>query len=603
MRLTVPDYANDNMSRSSTPGSIYSTTSDSTAVSQSSYTNPLLINPMDVQAMQGVPQMTSGGSSGQGTIQPQKLMIHPSLLNAAPAPAPNEVAQAPKEAHHPSQIQQPMIVPVRNGSGPGVYLQVPVNNLTQGTDTVMATHAIVGADGRTSYVQLPLAMPGPVAPPPPPAMRYTPSNPNLKLDGAPRIRVQQACEKCRRRKVKCSGDRPTCVRCTKKGVYCEWAPERSMKGPDRGRMMQRSQTSLHYAPAEPDYTTYQDLPYLGATYSCPGSVAMSATNSQEGNTAVQYVVMHQNSVPQSMTTYTSGPQSQPSTPQRSVPRRGHSVIDLLNPMPLPPRMAMIMNDPNEGYFPSPTYMQTTNSFLGGPNDHHNNRSPAAMPLHVGGQSGYITTPPGMSTIPVIVLPGGSQYPTPVHTPPTWSAEPPAISPPASRVSSSTTDLTTSSTTLLPSGNGNGNGSELDVSESRSSIGSHFGVGHSGPELDYVMDTGMCEREGKKNGWDEESEGSFRTVSDPSGFQCESETHQRYVLRCISELTVKVDIEPHPSQPLTVEPLLRLSRINVFSRPFRHARRYDSRLARPLRKSPRIRSVSGESPPREPISIL
>ncbi|KAI0043314.1 hypothetical protein FA95DRAFT_1563434 [Auriscalpium vulgare] len=49
----------------------------------------------------------------------------------------------------------------------------------------------------------------------------------------PRMRTAQACEKCRTRKAKCSGDHPTCQRCLTRGLVCEYAPERKMRGPNK----------------------------------------------------------------------------------------------------------------------------------------------------------------------------------------------------------------------------------------------------------------------------------------------------------------------------------------------------------------------------------
>ena len=65
----------------------------------------------------------------------------------------------------------------------------------------------------------------------------------------PRIRTAQACEKCRGRKAKvrclchalesqliflqCSGEHPTCERCRIRGLKCEYAPERKMRGPNK----------------------------------------------------------------------------------------------------------------------------------------------------------------------------------------------------------------------------------------------------------------------------------------------------------------------------------------------------------------------------------
>ncbi|KAI0249450.1 hypothetical protein BJV78DRAFT_1227413 [Lactifluus subvellereus] len=49
----------------------------------------------------------------------------------------------------------------------------------------------------------------------------------------PRIRTAQACEKCRARKAKCSGEHPTCQRCLARGLDCVYASERRMRGPNK----------------------------------------------------------------------------------------------------------------------------------------------------------------------------------------------------------------------------------------------------------------------------------------------------------------------------------------------------------------------------------
>ncbi|KZT68493.1 hypothetical protein DAEQUDRAFT_653968, partial [Daedalea quercina L-15889] len=49
----------------------------------------------------------------------------------------------------------------------------------------------------------------------------------------PRLRTAQACEKCRTRKAKCSGEHPSCQRCRSRGLLCEYAPERRMRGPNK----------------------------------------------------------------------------------------------------------------------------------------------------------------------------------------------------------------------------------------------------------------------------------------------------------------------------------------------------------------------------------
>ncbi|OJT15638.1 hypothetical protein TRAPUB_5966 [Trametes pubescens] len=57
----------------------------------------------------------------------------------------------------------------------------------------------------------------------------------------PRLRTAQACEKCRVRKAKCSGEHPACQRCMSRGLQCEYAPERKMRGPNKQKRKSVSQ--------------------------------------------------------------------------------------------------------------------------------------------------------------------------------------------------------------------------------------------------------------------------------------------------------------------------------------------------------------------------
>ncbi|KDR73193.1 hypothetical protein GALMADRAFT_158320 [Galerina marginata CBS 339.88] len=49
----------------------------------------------------------------------------------------------------------------------------------------------------------------------------------------PRLRTAQACEKCRTRKAKCSGEHPSCKRCITRGLVCEYAKEGRVRGPNK----------------------------------------------------------------------------------------------------------------------------------------------------------------------------------------------------------------------------------------------------------------------------------------------------------------------------------------------------------------------------------
>ncbi|CAK5274373.1 unnamed protein product [Mycena citricolor] len=85
------------------------------------------------------------------------------------------------------------------------------------------------------------------APPPPPSRSTT--LPRVALAGSldpttgifyrtpehPRLRTAQACEKCRTRKAKCSGDHPSCARCLARGLTCEYAKEGRIRGLNKTR--------------------------------------------------------------------------------------------------------------------------------------------------------------------------------------------------------------------------------------------------------------------------------------------------------------------------------------------------------------------------------
>ncbi|KAI0318299.1 hypothetical protein OF83DRAFT_40729 [Amylostereum chailletii] len=71
-------------------------------------------------------------------------------------------------------------------------------------------------------------------PSPPHSKSHAPaSHSALAVALNPRVRTMQACEKCRVRKAKCSGDHPVCQRCGLRGLVCEYAPERKMRGPNK----------------------------------------------------------------------------------------------------------------------------------------------------------------------------------------------------------------------------------------------------------------------------------------------------------------------------------------------------------------------------------
>ncbi|KAJ7461568.1 hypothetical protein FB451DRAFT_1404800 [Mycena latifolia] len=78
---------------------------------------------------------------------------------------------------------------------------------------------------------------------------------NINFDnslGAPpaRQRTTQACDKCRDRKTKCSGDHPVCKRCTTRGLICHYSGRERVRGPAKARLrnaMSSSSLDLRFA--------------------------------------------------------------------------------------------------------------------------------------------------------------------------------------------------------------------------------------------------------------------------------------------------------------------------------------------------------------------
>ncbi|KAJ7038357.1 hypothetical protein C8F04DRAFT_1255941 [Mycena alexandri] len=92
--------------------------------------------------------------------------------------------------------------------------------------------------------------------------KYDPPAPRITLAGSldpttgifyrtpehPRLRTAQACEKCRTRKAKCSGDHPACARCVARGLQCEYAKEGRVRGPNKPKSRANSTASSHPSP-------------------------------------------------------------------------------------------------------------------------------------------------------------------------------------------------------------------------------------------------------------------------------------------------------------------------------------------------------------------
>uniref|UniRef100_A0A0W0FVS4 Zn(2)-C6 fungal-type domain-containing protein n=2 Tax=Moniliophthora roreri TaxID=221103 RepID=A0A0W0FVS4_MONRR len=92
----------------------------------------------------------------------------------------------------------------------------------------------------------------------------------------PRLRTAQACEKCRTRKAKCSGEHPSCKRCITRGLICQYAKEGRVRGPNKPKPRPRIPTTP--PPSNPTSMLHGDV-YSGppASMIAPSSTSLSAS--------------------------------------------------------------------------------------------------------------------------------------------------------------------------------------------------------------------------------------------------------------------------------------------------------------------------------------
>src|ERR1043165_7127848 len=60
------------------------------------------------------------------------------------------------------------------------------------------------------------------------------NNPVTETQATKRKRLTQACDACRKKKVKCSGDKPSCNNCSRLGITCTYLPSTRRRGPRVG---------------------------------------------------------------------------------------------------------------------------------------------------------------------------------------------------------------------------------------------------------------------------------------------------------------------------------------------------------------------------------
>ncbi|KAI0372988.1 hypothetical protein BV20DRAFT_1119531 [Pilatotrama ljubarskyi] len=143
----------------------------------------------------GQPYMYAGASGVMPAYQvhPQQLLALQQLQlaqHAAHPPPPQHAGHPPQPQHTYQLVHPPMDVdPPKD---PFVYVQREVREATE-------PPVMEGIKKRALFVADPLT--------------------------GGRLRIAQACERCRKRKTKCTGEKPTCKRCVKRGYECEYVLE------------------------------------------------------------------------------------------------------------------------------------------------------------------------------------------------------------------------------------------------------------------------------------------------------------------------------------------------------------------------------------------
>ncbi|CAL1705609.1 unnamed protein product [Somion occarium] len=298
----------------------------------------------------------------------------------------------------------------------------------------------------------------------------------MRKEGHPRIRVEQACEKCRKRKVKCTGARPTCARCDNRGITCVYAPEketasfRSLRGVEKSRMSRSNRSPLYHTGV--GLAGLQHAQYFDSVHALAAAQYFAYSGSP-GTVLPNIAVASEESLQTPM------PLQRPTGGSR-----GGSLLNLLNPMPLPPGLAMMMN--NTGGTTSAASMQ----FHGGPND------PAPhQPLDASSFATSDSQPPLFMTVGNSMSSSSSSPPVSVRSSPAvWPAEPPLLS--------ATNSLSISRL------------SSSSLSESvSSSIGEHQGVGLEQPAPQTGINGDMIWMESRSNVSSDSDNSSLVAISE------------------------------------------------------------------------------------------
>ncbi|KAJ7262821.1 hypothetical protein C8J57DRAFT_1719095 [Mycena rebaudengoi] len=154
----------------------------------------------------------------------------------------------------------------------------------------------------------------PPAATPPPAPPHPRSHPRITLAGSldpatgifyrtpehPRLRTAQACEKCRTRKAKCSGEHPACARCLARGLVYEYAREGRVRGPNKpkGCAHSSSHSSTHStAPNAPNADPPVKRRRRNTTLAAGSPVKLEPLSSCPADDAPSYTDPHDDGAP------------------------------------------------------------------------------------------------------------------------------------------------------------------------------------------------------------------------------------------------------------------------------------------------------------------
>ncbi|KAG8719748.1 hypothetical protein FRC08_002108 [Ceratobasidium sp. 394] len=213
------------------------------------------------------------------TIDPNQATITASATSPGAPPMPSTAPpnMFPPPFQYDPNAYNPHVDPQQHGAQPIYPFPPYAYGHPPGFGTIAGPPLVhIGEEGAVATYHPTMAQPVPVpGPPPPSAAAAGPSNKRPRAarpPGAPgtgKVRIFQACERCRERKAKCDGARPVCSHCAARDLNCEWAGKRRMRGPAKGITPRRSRTESAFA-ANPSVDMNSAMPPIPISLSTAG---------------------------------------------------------------------------------------------------------------------------------------------------------------------------------------------------------------------------------------------------------------------------------------------------------------------------------------------